>query len=109
MRKWTEGRKLGEWSIPAVVIDNVSPPSRLSAIVQKHAAELRPRRKKMTLPTVVKAMVAAEAEGSFETDQLDRQPDTDVLECYFVGGHSDVGGGSVSNATQHSLSQITLR
>jgi hypothetical protein len=63
----------------------------------------------MTLPTVVKAMVAAEAEGSFETDQLDRQPDTDVLECYFVGGHSDVGGGSVSNATQHSLSQITLR
>jgi hypothetical protein len=162
MRKWTEGRKLAEGSVPAVVIDDarpsqasdmgpllprqqpqahpdrdgpgissaldaqqaltrqssinydtlpatLAPPSRLAAIVEKHAAELRPRRKKMTLPTVVKAVVAAEAEGSFETDQLDLQPETDVLECYFVGGHSDVGGGSVSNATQRSLSQITLR
>ncbi|KAI0712063.1 hypothetical protein C8Q76DRAFT_733337 [Earliella scabrosa] len=34
---------------------------------------------------------------------------TDVLEVWFAGCHSDVGGGSVPNDTELSLSNITLR
>ncbi|RDX42628.1 hypothetical protein OH76DRAFT_1410973 [Lentinus brumalis] len=34
---------------------------------------------------------------------------TDVLEVWFVGCHSDVGGGSVTDDTKISLSDITLR
>lgn len=35
--------------------------------------------------------------------------DTDVLECWFMGCHADVGGGAVSNDTRHMLSRIPLR
>ncbi|KAH7909231.1 hypothetical protein BJ138DRAFT_1011235 [Hygrophoropsis aurantiaca] len=34
---------------------------------------------------------------------------TDVLEVWFAGCHSDVGGGEVTNSTTVSLAQITLR
>ncbi|KAF5380658.1 hypothetical protein D9757_007007 [Collybiopsis confluens] len=34
---------------------------------------------------------------------------TDVLECWFAGCHSDIGGGAVPNATKQSLANITLR
>ncbi|EJF63499.1 hypothetical protein DICSQDRAFT_154002 [Dichomitus squalens LYAD-421 SS1] len=34
---------------------------------------------------------------------------TDVLEVWFAGCHSDVGGGAVSNSTKLSLSDVTLR
>ncbi|KAJ7701379.1 hypothetical protein B0H17DRAFT_185765 [Mycena rosella] len=34
---------------------------------------------------------------------------TDVLEVWFVGCHTDVGGGEVANGVPGSLSQITLR
>ncbi|KAJ3800882.1 hypothetical protein GGU11DRAFT_334189 [Lentinula aff. detonsa] len=34
---------------------------------------------------------------------------TDVLEVWFAGCHSDIGGGSVSNSTKESLSDISLR
>ncbi|TFK56427.1 hypothetical protein OE88DRAFT_1669809 [Heliocybe sulcata] len=34
---------------------------------------------------------------------------TDVLEVWFAGCHTDVGGGSVSNDTRHSLARIPLR
>ncbi|KAF8628631.1 hypothetical protein AX15_003766 [Amanita polypyramis BW_CC] len=33
----------------------------------------------------------------------------DVLEVWFAGCHSDVGGGAVPNNTDHSLANITLR
>ncbi|KAL0567603.1 hypothetical protein V5O48_014390 [Marasmius crinis-equi] len=36
-------------------------------------------------------------------------PTTDVLEVWFAGCHSDVGGGAVPNDTPQSLSDITLR
>ncbi|KAH7925576.1 hypothetical protein BV22DRAFT_1064625 [Leucogyrophana mollusca] len=36
-------------------------------------------------------------------------PDTDVLEVWFAGCHSDVGGGNVTNSVEVSLAQITLR
>ncbi|KAF8722698.1 hypothetical protein AX14_009658 [Amanita brunnescens Koide BX004] len=36
-------------------------------------------------------------------------PATDVLEVWFAGCHSDVGGGSVPNETEHELANITLR
>ncbi|GJE97838.1 DUF2235 domain-containing protein [Phanerochaete sordida] len=35
--------------------------------------------------------------------------ETDVLEVWFSGCHCDVGGGSVSNDTRHSLARIPLR
>ncbi|KAJ3896907.1 hypothetical protein GG344DRAFT_35753 [Lentinula edodes] len=35
--------------------------------------------------------------------------ETDVLEVWFAGCHSDIGGGSVSNSTKQSLSNISLR
>jgi len=35
--------------------------------------------------------------------------ETDVLEVFFAGAHCDVGGGSVPNATRHSLARIPLR
>ncbi|KAE8244078.1 hypothetical protein A4X13_0g6826 [Tilletia indica] len=34
---------------------------------------------------------------------------TDVKECYFVGGHADVGGGAAPNGARHSLARIPLR
>jgi hypothetical protein len=34
---------------------------------------------------------------------------TDVEEVWFAGCHCDIGGGSVSNKTRHSLARITLR
>jgi len=34
---------------------------------------------------------------------------TDVKEVWFAGCHCDVGGGSVKNATRHSLARISLR
>ncbi|KAJ7720856.1 hypothetical protein DFH07DRAFT_304164 [Mycena maculata] len=34
---------------------------------------------------------------------------TDVLEVWFAGCHTDVGGGSVPNDTRHSLARIPLR
>ncbi|KAJ3806444.1 hypothetical protein F5876DRAFT_50024 [Lentinula aff. lateritia] len=35
--------------------------------------------------------------------------ETDVLEVWFAGCHSDIGGGSVSNSTKQCLSNISLR
>ncbi|KAF8073979.1 hypothetical protein FPV67DRAFT_1739295 [Lyophyllum atratum] len=35
--------------------------------------------------------------------------DTDVLEVWFSGCHSDVGGGAVDDAEKHSLANISLR
>ncbi|KAK9781355.1 putative Tle1 phospholipase domain-containing protein [Seiridium cardinale] len=34
---------------------------------------------------------------------------TDVLECWFMGCHADVGGGAVANECRHMLSRIPLR
>jgi len=34
---------------------------------------------------------------------------TNILEVWFAGCHCDVGGGSVSNKTRHSLARISLR
>jgi len=47
---------------------------------------------------------------SFHVNGLDEEgPDTDVLEVWFSGCHSDVGGGSVSDTETHSLGNISLR
>ncbi|KAI0319543.1 hypothetical protein OF83DRAFT_1170095, partial [Amylostereum chailletii] len=45
----------------------------------------------------------------FERQFDDGDWETDVLEVYFAGCHCDVGGGSVSNETRHSLARIPLR
>ncbi|EIN07594.1 hypothetical protein PUNSTDRAFT_103627 [Punctularia strigosozonata HHB-11173 SS5] len=46
-----------------------------------------------------------------ETDPAADQPAnvTDVLQVWFSGCHSDVGGGSVPDTADHSLANITLR
>ncbi|EKM61846.1 uncharacterized protein PHACADRAFT_248724 [Phanerochaete carnosa HHB-10118-sp] len=43
------------------------------------------------------------------SEQERRALETDVLEVWFAGCHCDVGGGSVSNDTRHSLARIPLR
>lgn len=44
-----------------------------------------------------------------QQDTNDMGPDTDVLEVWFAGCHSDVGGGAVPDAEQHELANISLR
>lgn len=39
---------------------------------------------------------------------VSRSP-TDVLEVWFAGGHSDIGGGNYDNADKATLANITLR
>ncbi|KII90919.1 hypothetical protein PLICRDRAFT_107215 [Plicaturopsis crispa FD-325 SS-3] len=50
-------------------------------------------------------------EGDTSTSRfsLSATPQTDVLEVWFSGCHSDVGGGAVPDDTQLSLAEITLR
>lgn len=43
-----------------------------------------------------------------ESGNIDEQ-ETDVLEVWFAGCHSDVGGGEDRNDAEHSLSNISLR
>ncbi|KAG8681110.1 hypothetical protein FRC08_015833, partial [Ceratobasidium sp. 394] len=43
------------------------------------------------------------------SDDGNKEPDTDVLEVWFAGCHSDVGGGEELNTAKHSLSNISLR
>ncbi|KAI5114984.1 hypothetical protein M0805_004422, partial [Coniferiporia weirii] len=40
---------------------------------------------------------------------MDKSKKTDVLEVWFAGCHTDVGGGSVANDTRNSLARIPLR
>lgn len=55
------------------------------------------------------------SEEEHELTQLERQyselqgKPTDIEEVWFAGCHCDVGGGSVSNKTRHSLARISLR
>ncbi|KAG9124417.1 hypothetical protein FRC07_011703 [Ceratobasidium sp. 392] len=55
---------------------------------------------------------AADFEIAWEerhSDHETKEADTDVLEVWFAGCHSDVGGGSELNTAKHSLSNISLR
>jgi hypothetical protein len=38
-----------------------------------------------------------------------RPPPTDILEVWFSGGHSDIGGGNYPNSNEVTLADITLR
>ncbi|OJA07506.1 hypothetical protein AZE42_09221 [Rhizopogon vesiculosus] len=40
---------------------------------------------------------------------IEPEPSTDVLEVWFPGCHSDIGGGNVANCVEVSLAQNTLR
>ncbi|RXW16376.1 hypothetical protein EST38_g9475 [Candolleomyces aberdarensis] len=48
-------------------------------------------------------------EAKLGLPDLGSRPPTDIGEVWFAGCHSDVGGGSVSNQTRHSLARIPLR
>ncbi|ESK92292.1 hypothetical protein Moror_4690 [Moniliophthora roreri MCA 2997] len=50
----------------------------------------------------------ADNEGRYSAHIANAKP-TDIEEVWFAGCHCDVGGGSVSNDTRHSLSRISLR
>ncbi|KAG8792628.1 hypothetical protein FRC12_005407 [Ceratobasidium sp. 428] len=55
---------------------------------------------------------AARFEEAWEQRHADPnkiEPDTDILEVWFAGCHSDVGGGEELNTTKYSLSNISLR
>lgn len=57
-------------------------------------------------------VVSAATTGDVTYDDTeDNEPpvQTDVLEVWFAGCHSDVGGGSTANTVKESLSDITLR
>ncbi|KAJ4482428.1 hypothetical protein J3R30DRAFT_2171475 [Lentinula aciculospora] len=47
--------------------------------------------------------------NAFKMEEQTTTRETDVLEVWFAGCHSDIGGGSVSNSTKQCLSDITLR
>jgi len=47
--------------------------------------------------------------GNHHNDADIIKTNTDVEEVWFAGCHCDVGGGSVSNRTRHSLARIPLR
>ncbi|KAJ7245358.1 hypothetical protein B0H12DRAFT_1127613 [Mycena haematopus] len=49
-----------------------------------------------------------EFEAAFVKRHRKTRP-TDILEVWFAGCHTDVGGGSVPNDTRHSLARIPLR
>jgi len=73
-----------------------------------HSRDRKPRRKVFNprhlkrTPTITKAYEdMINQHGGLEK--------TDVLEVWFAGVHTDVGGGSVPNGTRHSLSRIPLR
>ncbi|KAF7972919.1 hypothetical protein HWV62_16570 [Athelia sp. TMB] len=44
-----------------------------------------------------------------EASERDANDPTDILEVWFSGAHTDVGGGSVANGTRHNLARIPLR
>ncbi|KAG0703790.1 hypothetical protein DFH29DRAFT_915099 [Suillus ampliporus] len=56
-------------------------------------------------------IVVKEETGVEEGDSpdIDPTPPSDVLEVWFSGCHSDIGGGNVGNSVEVSLAQITLR
>ncbi|TEB23018.1 hypothetical protein FA13DRAFT_1766317 [Coprinellus micaceus] len=47
--------------------------------------------------------------NTFEREYSVQGEETDIEEVWFAGCHCDVGGGSVSNKTRHSLARISLR
>jgi uncharacterized protein (DUF2235 family) len=51
---------------------------------------------------------SSETLGSLGSETEEHSP-TDVMEVWFAGCHSDVGGGAVTDNTKHSLAQISLR
>ncbi|KAG2151424.1 hypothetical protein DEU56DRAFT_777810 [Suillus clintonianus] len=56
--------------------------------------------------TVVKDQTSAEV---LDVPDVEPIPPSDVLEVWFAGCHSDIGGGNVGNSDKVSLAQITLR
>ncbi|CAE6351079.1 unnamed protein product [Rhizoctonia solani] len=62
-----------------------------------------------SVSSVKKAQGSRHRSGHDFTATADRGHQTNVKEVWFVGAHCDVGGGSVSNDTPHSLARIPLR
>jgi len=53
--------------------------------------------------------VTARRMGKSTAPELSNIIESDVLEVWFPGCHTDVGGGAVSNETEHCLANISLR
>ncbi|KAG1836357.1 hypothetical protein DFJ58DRAFT_818638 [Suillus subalutaceus] len=56
--------------------------------------------------TVVKDQTSVEV---LDIPDIEPTPPPDVMEVWFSGCHSDIGGGNVDNSVKVSLAQITLR
>jgi uncharacterized protein (DUF2235 family) len=77
--------------------DTIHPPSRLALAMRKRGSSHQDSEDDFKLHT-------------FEDRYGGKSPvPTDVREVWFAGCHSDVGGGSVTNETPHSLARISLR
>ncbi|KAG1818458.1 uncharacterized protein BJ212DRAFT_1446354 [Suillus subaureus] len=55
---------------------------------------------------VVKGQTSVEI---LDIPDIDPTPPSDVMEVWFPGCHSDIGGGNVENSVKVSLAQVTLR
>ncbi|KAJ2925169.1 hypothetical protein H1R20_g11915, partial [Candolleomyces eurysporus] len=71
----------------------------------RHAMSLDERRAKFQANQWNKPTLVEESLGLGSSSS----PSTDIMEVWFAGCHSDVGGGSVRNRTRHSLARIPLR
>ncbi|KAG8754368.1 hypothetical protein FRC12_011207 [Ceratobasidium sp. 428] len=70
---------------------------------------LRSRRPKKASTELTGAAAFEEAWEERHSDNGKKESDTDVLEVWFAGCHSDVGGGEELNTAKYSLSNIPLR
>ncbi|KAI0322401.1 hypothetical protein OF83DRAFT_1094151 [Amylostereum chailletii] len=87
-------------------------PSRTQTFAGKFKtglAKLSPKaRRKEELNSVVQSVLAREKQTG-EQRSIDEPFVTDVKEVWFVGCHSDVGGGAVPDTDQYALADIPLR
>jgi hypothetical protein len=77
---------------------------RFSSLIRKHSDKLKSR-----ISYLANATKQAQDEGTIivEPDPEITWPETDVLEVWFAGSHSDVGGGNVKNGVRNSLANVS--
>jgi hypothetical protein len=77
---------------------------RFSSLIRKHSDKLKSR-----ISDLASATKHALDEGTIivEPDPDIIWPTTDVLEVWFAGSHSDVGGGNVKNGVRNSLANVS--
>lgn len=88
-------------SVGAIIPRHLPFSSNSTIKVFRHAISLDERRTKWDV-----VLWQPDGEGPKVTSS---KPKPSVVECWFAGSHSDVGGGIDKDATPHSLARIPLR